>query len=170
MDTPPSVRQLIIQLFHEGKTQMDISKLVKVNQSTVSRIIRRFTTTGNAGPTRTGKCGRKRLLSSRTDRLLARQSVINPKATAADIQASSGGEALNVSLSTIKRSLRRSGRLAFRPVKSPSWTLAQMRVRLHWAQEQQFKSVGEWKKVWYLHSLIIHNETFLNISTVCVLG
>ena len=147
MDTPIRIRQLVIEKFKDGLTQMSIANQLHVNQSIVSRIISRYKQTGGIGVTRKGICGRKRMLSHRTDRLIGRASLSNPKATAADIQKSVRGEAISVSLSTVKRSLRRSGGVSYRPIKSPSWTLSQMRVRLKWAMKHRYWTINDWKKV-----------------------
>ena len=53
---------------------------------------------------------------------LARSSRIDPTLTARQIQAEVGGSAIDVSLSTVKRTLRRKGRVAHRPLKAPMLT------------------------------------------------
>lgn len=147
MDTSLVVRKLVIQKYLQKLTQSDIAQQLNVCQSTVSRLISRYKSSGTLTALRKGKCGRKRLLSARTDRLLARASKKNPRATAADIQKTVGGDANMVSLCTIKRSLRRSDRLAYRPNKSPQWNASQMRVRLQWCLEHRYMSIEDWKKV-----------------------
>ncbi len=103
IDTSLAVRKLVIEKSLQGLTQSEIAQQLNLCQSTVSRLIARYKSSGTLTPLRKGKCGRKRLLSARTDRLLARASKKNPRATAADIQKTVGGDANMVSLCTIKR-------------------------------------------------------------------
>ena len=143
MDTSLAVRKLVIEKSLQGLTQSEIAQQLNLCQSTVSRLIARYKSSGTLTPLRKGKCGRKRLLSARTDRLLARASKKNPRATAADIQKTVGGDANMVSLCTIKR----SDRLAYRPNQSPHWKPSQMRVRLQWCLEHRYMSIEDWKNV-----------------------
>ena len=147
MDSSNSSRATVIALYNEGLTQRTIAERVNLSQSSVSRLIRRHVATGSTEANRRGRCGRKLALDERTARKLRRESLIKPRATAKDIQTSVGGRASEVSISTIKRSLVKSGRISYRPVKSPSWTPAQMRTRLRWALDHQDWTVEQWKKV-----------------------
>ena len=107
--------------------------MVRVHFSTVQRIIKRFKENNNALPSRKGKCGRKKLLSPTADRRLARISIKNPRLTANAIQNEAGGDALNVSTNTIKRSLRRSAFQAHRPLAAPFLNESRMSIRRDWA-------------------------------------
>jgi transposase len=147
MDTPATTCKIIIRKVNDGMTQRAISAQLHLSQSAVARAVIRYKKTGKFTALRPGRCGRKLSLSVRTARLLARASVYNPRASAREVQTTVGGNANNVSLSTVRRSLVRSGRLAIRPVKSPAWTPAQMLARLQWARKYSGWSVDRWKKV-----------------------
>jgi hypothetical protein len=147
MDTPATTCKLIIRKVNDGMTQRAISAQLHLSQSAVARAVIRYKKTGKFAALRHGRCGRRLSLSVRTTRLLARASVQNPRASAREVQTTVGGNASNVSLSTVRRSLVRSGRLAFRPVKSPAWTNAQMLTRLQWVRKYRGWSVDHWKKV-----------------------
>jgi hypothetical protein len=96
---------------------------------------------------RTGRCGRKRSLSLRDERNLARRSTANPQATARQLRAVIGDPITGVSISTIKRSLQRSGRAAYRPSKSPTLTAAQRWRRLEWSRAHAHRKTAVWEKV-----------------------
>jgi transposase len=76
-----------------------------------------------------------------------KKSVDNPHMTAREIRVSVGGSVAQVSINTVKRSLIRQGRFAYRPRKSPSLSTAQRNVRLRWCQQHRDWSAEQWKKV-----------------------
>jgi transposase len=131
----------------EGMNQRDVAAQLHVSQSAVSRIVRRYRKTNQHQALRKGKCGRKLSLSPKSIRLVARESIRNPHATARQIQMAVGGTVSDVSIDTVRRVLNSAGRQALRPVKSPSWTPAQMRVRLQWLKKYRQWTVDHWKKV-----------------------
>ena len=147
MDTPASMCKLVIVKVNEGLNQRCIANQLLLSQSAVARIILRYNKTKQFHLVRKGRYGRRRLLSLKTEHYLARESQKNPRASARQIQRTVAGEAAAVSINTIKRALVRSGRLAFRPVKSPSWTEKQMKFRLEWALKYRNWSVYHWKHV-----------------------
>jgi transposase len=147
MDTPLNICQLVISKMHAGMTQRFIAEQLNITQSAVKRVILRFKRTGSIDTLRKGRCGRKLKVSSQCARLLSRESLRHPKATAKQIQTAVGGAASTISVRTIQRSLCRSGLQSFRPVKSPSCTPSQMTTRLKWAKKCCNWSVAKWKKV-----------------------
>ena len=150
MDTPTEICKRIVSKRKAGISQRFIANELNVSQSAVARVLKRYNKTGDLNTHNQCRCGRKRKISTRTVRILARKSVENPRSTARELQASVGGELATVSLSTVKRSLARSGIVSHRPVKSPSWTSDQMKVRLQWAKAHQNWSIQQWEKV-FLH-------------------
>ena len=119
MDTPSVIRDLIIHHHRHNASERLIANMLNMPRSTVGDIIRKFYTTGSTSPRRRGHCGRKRTLGKRTERMVTRASVINPRATSREIQQRVGGPAANVSVRTIQRTLCRAGRVAYRPVAAP---------------------------------------------------
>jgi transposase len=146
MDTPLAIRSLVIDKFLAHMTQRQIAGEVGISKSTVDKIIQNYKKTGLCSSQRRS-CGKKRFLKERTERQLRRESVRHPEFTARQIQAAVGGPSSSVSVDTIKRSLRRQGRLSYRPTKAPSLTAAQMRVRLEWCKRHSAWSVEDWKQV-----------------------
>jgi transposase len=147
MDTPRNLRELMVNLHNEGESWRRIATVLHQPKSTVSNILRRYKQTGSIENRRSGRCGRHRKLSLRDERALARGSVANPSSTARQLRSSVGGRAASVSLSTIKRALKRQGRVAQRPKKSPSLNRAQMSNRLRWCQQFSGWDAERWRKV-----------------------
>jgi transposase len=148
MDTPQTVRDIIVKRHLIGQQSWrQIATTMGLPKSTVSNILRQYQQHGIIGTKRAGKCGRKRSLTKRDERALARASQVNPRGTARQLRASVGGSVTSVSVSTIKRSLQRLGRLAFRPSKSPSFTCAQRQKRLQWCRAHAHWNSDMWKKV-----------------------
>ena len=147
MDVPLSVRQLIIQHFLEHKSQCEIAKIVHLPRTTVQSIVYAYQQRGSVETNRRGRCGRKKTLSDQQERLLRRESLTTPYATARVLQSRIGGGIGQVSLRTVQRSLKRVGRQAYRPSKSPSLTPSQCRVRLDWARNHLDWTPQQWGKV-----------------------
>lgn len=147
MDVPQDVRNLLVAHHEAGHSWRRIAEMVNMPKSTVSNILRRYRETGSAQAMRVGRCGRPRSLSERDERALARASTVNPKLTAREIRSTVGGRVAAVSVSTIKRALRRQGRYAHRPRKSPSLTTAQQKARLQWCRKHSGWEVEKWRKV-----------------------
>lgn len=147
MDIPANLCDLVISKMEVGLSQRRIAQDLEMPQSTVSSIIQRFRRTGKAIQDRHGKCGRKKVLTVRDERLISRASQQNPRATAKEIQRSVGGRVATVSVDTVKRALRSAGKISYRPVKSPSLSPSQMRVRFQWAKAHEKWTMDMWKKV-----------------------
>lgn len=143
MDTTPQIKRLVLQKHREGMSLRSISSDLHMPKSTVHDIIRRNTTESH----RIGRCGRRRILSVADERLLARCSSRDPRMTARQLQNEAGNTFLNVSLSTIQRSLNRSGLLAYRPVAAPSLSSQQRQTRLVWARKYIHWSPQDWCNV-----------------------
>lgn len=157
MDTPKSIRELIIKHFQEGSLNTtEIAKVVKRPRTTVSDVIRHFKDHNTVQTKRSGQCGRKRKLKVRDERAICRSSKVNPKLTARQIQQDVGGEASIVSIDTIKRTLRRHGRFTFRPLSSPSLNLKQKATRLRWCMEHRFWTKDQWRNVRIYFFLLIY--------------
>ena len=146
-DIPAAICELVVTKHQEGLSQYEIGNNLNLARTTVSTIIRRHKETGNASQNRFGRSGRKKCLTEHESRLIRRESLKNPRATASQIRPAVGGRVDDVSISTVRRELRRSGLVSYRPVKSPSLSAVQMRDRLAWCRLRQDWTVDMWKKV-----------------------
>lgn len=146
MDTPINIRRLIIQHFLKGWTYRRISEATNVPRSTVSDIINNYRRTGSPTTRRHGRSATNSRITTRDDHRIRQISTADPQLTARQIQEEVGGSVSQVHVSTVKRHIVHAGRFAYRPMKSPRFTVKQMRVRLHWCLEHRDWSVDKWRK------------------------
>lgn len=157
MDTPVPVRELIVHHHQNNVSERKIPNLFRTLKTTVHDIIQHFQVTGSYESSRRGRCGAKKVIDRHTDRRLANASKRNPRLTARQIQNEVPTSA-GVSLSSIRRSLRRSGLVAYRPVKAPLLNLARKRTRLNWANRHRRWTAVQWNNV------IFSDETAIDIT------
>jgi len=159
MDTPANIRNLIIQHHNDGKKQREIGRIFNLHHTTVGRIVKQQQASGSTAVKRRGKCGRPQALSDQAQRLLKRTCQVAPHLTAREVQQCAGGDAVNVSINTIKRSLRRSGLFTYRPVPAPLLNPARKRQRFNWANQYAIWGVADWANV------VFSDETTIEIGT-----
>lgn len=108
-ETSGAIRDLIIKLFHKGKTFRDIAREINVAKSTVADIVKKYQRTGSTKVLRYG-VGRPRKVSPRMQRSLVRICKAGRRGTVRDISTKwneeTGG---NVSRETCRRWIHRSG-------------------------------------------------------------
>lgn len=159
MDITPRKRSKIIALNeHTSMTVRDIATAVGVGKSSVSRILTTFQDSGSSSPKRKGKCGRKRKTTPRSDKILIRNSKINPRKTSTDLRRDLLDFGVEVSTSTVRKRLLEVGRKAKRPRKKQFITQKMMKKRLAWAKKYRSWTVNDWKKV------IFSDETHLFVQ------
>jgi hypothetical protein len=86
-------------------------------------------------------------------------------ATARQLRTLVGGNVATVSLPTVKRTLIRQGRLAYRPCKSPSLNAHQRLVRLQWCRQFGNWTEEDWKKVGF--AILQKYPTDVHGSLIC---
>lgn len=146
-DVSENIRKLIVSHYKDNCSIREIARHVNRPKSTVANIIKHYRSYLHIISRRVGRCGRPRKLSVRMERALGRASIAKPQATAREIQGIVQGAAAFVSLNTVKRSLQRQGRMAYRPLKSPNLTAAQKRSRFQWCLAHQSWTLDNWNKV-----------------------
>ncbi|GFV88481.1 transposable element Tcb1 transposase [Trichonephila clavipes] len=113
-ETTIEERKLIIKLSNEGKSQLNIAKVVGRSVNCIQKILQKFKKTGmlanNEGS------GRKKIMNSITERRVIHQVKIDPKISTPKIAAStSNALGRSVSAETVRRVLRKAdynGRVA----------------------------------------------------------
>jgi hypothetical protein len=76
-----------------------------------------------------------------------RRSVVDPQATARQLREQEGGEALRMSVRSVRRTLQQHGRISYRPVAAPNLTPHRKMERLAWARMHQNWNALDWQKV-----------------------
>ncbi|GFW30974.1 HTH_Tnp_Tc3_2 domain-containing protein [Trichonephila clavipes] len=113
MDITPRKHYKIISLNeYTFMTIRDTATAVGVNKSSASLILRTFQDSGTSSPKTEGKCDRKRKTNSRTDKILIRNSTINPRKTSIDLRKDFLDYGAEVSISNVRKNLLEVGRKA----------------------------------------------------------
>ena len=139
---------MIIAHYETGELACrQIAALLKVTKSTVFNILKKFRETGSSHATRSGRCGRRPLLTARDERALIRASKTCPTSTARQLREKVGGRLSAISLSLVKKVLNKSGLRGYRPRKSPLLTTVRMRNRLAWCRQHEHWNKEMWAQV-----------------------
>ena len=148
MDVTPRTRAKVVALKeHASLSVRKIARKLDLSKSTVGRIIKKRETTGDAGVSRCGKCGRKRKTTVRDDKMIVRNSVLNPRKNSREFQRDLIPAGIHIDSSTVRRRLLAAGRLARKPQKKPLLTTAMKAKRLNWAKKYKTWTKADWNKV-----------------------
>lgn len=133
-------------LYEEGKTQVEIAKLVKCSRCAVQYAIKRYAETGShANKTRTG---RKRVTTKRQDRKLIRDSLKDRKKTSSQLAAALSDEiGRPISSRTARRRLIEAGLKGCKARKKPWLSDSNKKKRLEWALKHQNFTQADWANV-----------------------
>lgn len=138
------VREAIVNRMKRENNQSKTARELGVSRRSVQEVMCKYR--AGLGVEDLKKRGRRRKLTVRQERKLARESRKNPKMTANELRF-----ALNlsssVSVNTVKRSLRRAhlfGRVA---VKKPLLTSKQINKRLEWCLKRRNWSQNQWERI-----------------------
>ncbi|KFM69679.1 Transposable element Tc1 transposase, partial [Stegodyphus mimosarum] len=138
----------IAGMLESGRSQAEVSRILNVNQSVISRLWQRFQRTGDV--TRRPVSGRPRVTTPRQDRYLVisgrRQRGSTARALSLAFTVVTG---IRISRQTVYRRLNHAGMYARRPAVCILLTSAQKRARLNWSLKHQHWSVGEWAIVMF---------------------
>ena len=148
MDISPRKRASILTLRENTeKTYREISKIVGVSISTISRIVKMKRETGSVTLKRKGKFGRKRKTTPKDDAYLIRESVKDPRKTSDAIKTTLGEKGIKISSSTVRRRLLEVGRKAYRPVKKQLLTKTMKTKRYKWGLKYKNWTKEDWRRV-----------------------
>ncbi|GFS49063.1 HTH_Tnp_Tc3_2 domain-containing protein [Trichonephila clavipes] len=106
-ETTIEERKLVIKLSNEGKSQLNIAKVVGRSVNCIQKILQKFKKTGMLANNE-GK-GRKKIMNSITERRVIHQVKIDSKISAPKSAASISTLVRAVSAETVRRILRKAG-------------------------------------------------------------
>ncbi|GFW02870.1 transposable element Tcb2 transposase [Trichonephila clavipes] len=129
-----------------SRSQTEVSRILNVDQSVISRLWQRFQRTGDV--TRQPVSGRPRVTTPRQDRYLVisarRQRGSTARALGSALTVATG---IRISRQTVYRRLNHSGLYARRPAVCIPLTSALKRARLNWSLKHQH--IGVWANVMF---------------------
>ena len=152
----------LFELVKSGMSFRKVAKKFRLSHTGASKIFRTFST--EKRNVRQETRGRKRKLGGRMARIIARRAAsvphITSKILARDIESnnipSSKGETMTVSERTVRRSLRRSGLVAYTKPKRPMLTRYNKKARYDFCCQHADWTKKDWEKV------IFSDETRVN--------
>lgn len=103
------IAQISTLLTHTSHSQRQIARLVDVSQASVKRIKAKLTAGQSTQPQRKGHCGKKKLMTPRSQRFLRNIVLENRRASHSDIKKKLEEFGLNVSKRTVRRNLSEMG-------------------------------------------------------------
>ena len=104
---------------------------------------------------RQAKCGRKKKITPRNERMLVKIVKENRFATCSPITSKLNEVGINVATITVRRSLHGLGIISRRPAQKPKLTKAQRKKHLSWAKMYRSFTVDDWKLVSYYNTMIV---------------
>lgn len=152
----PTERSAIWALHEAGYSERQIAKLRKIGRTTVHKQIARKEQFGTFDSL--PRSGRPRCTDSMTDRLIKREAVKNPFATAKSIANALHNDSFRTpGVHTVRRILsHKYGMKSHRPAKKPKLTSNQKAKRLRFCRAVESWTVDDWSRV-----------LFSDESTVC---
>jgi transposase len=137
-------------LLKEGLSGKEIAKKVQVSESVVSRMKKKVLKNISLSPKKKKNSGRKRITSSRDDKILIREALKNRKATCKMHQKTLTAAGVALSCRTINRRLSEAGLMARRPRKKQKITALNAKKRLIWAKQFITWTEMDWENVSFL--------------------
>lgn len=141
---PIHVREAIVNRMQGGNSQTKTALEFGVSRRSVQEVMRKYRE--GHGIENLKKCGRRRKLTERQERKLARESRKNPKMTANELRFALDLSS-SVSTNTVKRSLRRANLFGRVAVKKPFLSSKQIDKRLEWCLKRKDWSQDQWERV-----------------------
>ncbi|GFT57740.1 transposable element Tc1 transposase [Trichonephila clavipes] len=155
-ETTIEERKLVIKLSNEGKSQLNIAKVVGRSINCIQKILQKFKKTGMQANNE--RRGRKKIMNSITERRVIHQVKIDPKISAPKIAASTSNTlGRSVSAETVRRVLRKAGYNGRVARKKPLIGKRNRVKRLKFAKEHILKPQQFWNEV------IFSDESKFNI-------
>lgn len=114
----------IINFFKNGESQISIAKRLKINKSIISRLIKKYKSTGSVKTIKSG--GRPRKTNLRTDEQIIRVMKKNPFLSSKKVVEELD---LNISSSAVRKRAIEKGLRSFRPSKKPILTKKHLKKR-----------------------------------------
>ncbi|GFX00389.1 transposable element Tcb2 transposase [Trichonephila clavipes] len=136
----------IVGMLESSRSQTEVSRILNVDQSVISRLWQRFQRTGDV--TRQPVSGRPRFTTPHQDRYLVISVRCQRGSTARALgSALTVATGIRISRQTIYRRLTHTGLYARRPAVCIPLTSVHKRARLNWSLKHKHWSVGEWANV-----------------------
>ena len=146
MHTLTEKQRLMIISLSNTHSYRQISRVVgNVSYGGVRKVIQRFRNEGTIQ--RKVGSGKTRMTSTRADRMIVKQVILNPKTHAREIKERMEELGINVSVATIKRRLNEKDFHGRKARKVPQISKKNAKLRLAFAKKYRNKTIRFWKQV-----------------------
>lgn len=149
--SPRKIGQIKVLISDSALKQKDIAKKLNISCQSVSNIKKKMDKGLNLDSSRTGKCGRKKKTTPRTDRKIKQLALRDKRKSCKSIASELRSDNIDVSRVTVNRRLLESGLRAYRPRKKPRLTNAMIKAREDWADAHVNWTSDQWEKVRVIH-------------------
>jgi predicted DNA-binding protein (UPF0251 family) len=137
-------RHCVVVLHEEGYTQQEIATRLHMNQSSVSRLLKKHCESDSLRDK--ARSGRPRVTSSRDDHMIRRHVIKDPFVSSQSIRHNLPQPA--PSARTIRRRLQGENHLrCFKPARKPLLTRQQVEKRMKFCKEHENWTIEKWKTV-----------------------
>lgn len=150
--------QIETLLDHSDYSQRKIAGLAGVSQSTVRNIKRKLQENSTLSPKRFGRCGRKRITTSRGDRKIQQITLENRRRSQKVIKELIQESGVKISCMTLRRRWKEMGFSCRRPLKKPKLTSSMKMKRLVFARKYADWTEEDWEKVFWFTFHTIHEK------------
>lgn len=134
LDTSPrKCREIQTLLLRSKHSQRDIAAVSGVSKSVVNQIKIKIDNKKPLETNRAGKCGRKRITTSRTDRKIRNICLENRKKNVAYLTTMMNDEGVKISERTTRRRLVVENLMGRRPIEKPRLIDSMKKKRREWA-------------------------------------
>lgn len=145
--TSVEIRELVIKLYKEGKSQREIAKLVNKSRGTIQHIIHRFTRDGRIANKE--KTSSKKAFSERDEAFIVREIKKNPRLSAPKLTEMVKSQLdIHVNPETVRRVLRKRGYNGRVARKKPFISNVNRQKRLEFARKYIAKDMNFWQRVY----------------------
>lgn len=149
--SPRKIGQVKVLLSDSALKQKEIAKKLNISCQSVSNIKKKMDKGINLDSTRTGRCGRKRKTTPRSDRKIQLMALHDKRKSCKAIASELQAEDINISRVTVNRRLLERDLRAYRPRKKPRLTNTMIKARRDWADAHADWTSDEWEKVRVIH-------------------
>lgn len=151
----PGTRKNIIKLKQSGHRVTEISRMLKLNRSTVSKVVHRYDSPENCE--NKPRSGRPKILGARVQRQLQRLVKVNRRLHLGEISSQFNQVTpVKVSRRTVKRNLHKLGYKRCTVRKCMGIRETNRKKRLAWCMARKFKTVNNyWKRVIFSDEMMV---------------
>ena len=144
---PQTIAEIRALSINTNFSQREIARRCGISRVSVQNIQKKIANKENLTPKRIGKCGKKKILTPRGERILTKIVLENRQATNNAITEKLDKSGVKMSKRTVQRRLHDLGYISRCPAMKPKLTQKMRQKRLEWAKKYRNLTEDDWKSV-----------------------